>query len=61
MGMCITHICVCNMNKTAINRQQEGLVIANINGTVKRISELVYNVKSQSGNGDYEVHSTDLG
>jgi hypothetical protein len=49
------------MNKTAINRQQEGLVIANINGTVKRISELVYNVKSQSGNGDYEVHSTDLG
>jgi transposase-like protein len=49
------------MNKTAINCQQQGLVIANISGAVKRISELVYNVITQSGNGKYEVHSTDLG
>ncbi|MFZ0510543.1 MAG: DDE-type integrase/transposase/recombinase [Candidatus Nitrosopolaris sp.] len=49
------------MTKTAINRQQQGLAIANISGTVKRISELKYVVKSQSGNGDYEVNSTDLG
>lgn len=49
------------MTKTAINRQQLGLAIANISGTVKRISESVYKVKSQNGNGDYEVNSTDLG
>jgi hypothetical protein len=36
-----------------MNRQQEGLVIANISGAVKRISELVYKVKSQNGNGEY--------
>jgi len=47
--------------KTAINRQQEGLVIANIDGAIKRISELVYKVKSQNGNGGYDVCSTDLG
>ena len=30
------------MSKTAINRQQEGMVIANIDGAIKRISELKY-------------------
>jgi hypothetical protein len=49
------------MSKTAINRQQEGLVIANIDGAIKRISELKYVVKSQNGNGEYDVCSTDLG
>ena len=49
------------MNKTAINRQQAGLVIANISGAIKRINESEYIVKSQNGNGDYEIHSTDLG
>src|SRR5438132_2623294 len=49
------------MSKTAINRQQEGLVIANIDGAIKRINELKYVVKSQNGNGDYDVCSTDLG
>jgi hypothetical protein len=34
---------------TAINRQQEGLAIANIDGAIKRISELKYIVKSQNG------------
>jgi hypothetical protein len=43
------------MSKTAINRQQEGLVIANISGAIKRISELKYVVKSQKWNGDYDV------
>ncbi|MDQ6862564.1 MAG: hypothetical protein M3044_01950 [Thermoproteota archaeon] len=33
------------MSKTAINRQQEGPVIANIDGTIKRISELKYVVQ----------------
>jgi len=47
--------------KTAINRQQEGLAIANIDGAIKRISELKYVVKSQNGNGDYDVCPTDLG
>ena len=49
------------MSKTAINRQQEGLVIANISGAIKRIGELVYKVKSQNGNREYDVCSTDLG
>ena len=49
------------MSKTAINRQQEGLVIANISGAIKRISEIKYLVKSQNGNGGYDVCSTDLG
>ncbi|MDQ6668582.1 MAG: hypothetical protein M3Y53_10215 [Thermoproteota archaeon] len=47
--------------KTAINRQQEELAIANIDGAIKRISELVHKVKSQNGNGDYDIYSTDLG
>jgi multidrug efflux pump subunit AcrB len=38
------------MSKTAINRQQEGLVIANINGAIKRISESKY-VMSQVRDG----------
>jgi hypothetical protein len=49
-----------DMSRTAINRQQEGLVIANIDGAIKRISELRYVVKSQTGNGDYEICSTEL-
>ena len=34
---------------------------SNISGAIKRISELKYVVKSQSGNGDYDVNSADLG
>ncbi|MGC1927539.1 MAG: DDE-type integrase/transposase/recombinase, partial [Candidatus Nitrosopolaris sp.] len=49
------------MNKTAINRQQQGLAIANISGTIKRINGREYIVKSQNGNGEYQVSSTDLG
>jgi putative transposase len=52
------------MSKTAINRQQEGMVIANISGAIKRIkriNETKYVVKSQNGNGDCDVCSTDLG
>jgi transposase-like protein len=50
-----------SMSKTAINRQQFGLAIANIIGAVKRKSDSIYRVESQSGNGGYEVNSTDLG
>jgi putative transposase len=50
-----------NGSKTAINRQQLGLAIANIVGAVKRINESVYKVKSQNGSGEYDVSSTDLG
>jgi hypothetical protein len=37
------------------------MVIANIDGAIKRINESKYVVKSQNGNGDYHVSSTDLG
>jgi transposase-like protein len=30
-------------------------------GAVKRINDSIYKVESQSGNGDYEIHLTDLG
>lgn len=42
-------------------RQQQGELIAKATGAIKRINELTYSVLSQSGNGDYEVHSTDIG
>jgi hypothetical protein len=44
-----------DMSNTAINRQQEGLAIANFSGAIKRINEMEYSVKSQNGNGDYDV------
>src|SRR5438034_6043515 len=40
---------------------QEGMVIANISGAINRIDETKYVVKSQNGNGDYDVCSTELG
>jgi uncharacterized Zn finger protein len=35
--------------------------MAKLNGCVKRIDESTYKVKSQSGNGEYDVISTELG
>jgi uncharacterized Zn finger protein len=49
------------MTTAAIKRQQLGLAIANITDAIKRISQSVYKVKSQNGNGDYDISSTDLG
>jgi transposase-like protein len=49
------------MDKTAINREQQGLIIANMSGAVKRISDMKYIVKSQNGGGEYDVCSMDLG
>ena len=49
------------VSKTAISHEQLGLAVANISDAIKRISESVYKVKSQNGNGDYDVSSTDLG
>jgi putative transposase len=44
-----------------VNRQQLGQVIAQTFCAVRRINAIRYTVKSQSGNGKYEVHQTDLG
>ncbi|WP_201449408.1 hypothetical protein [Nitrososphaera sp. AFS] len=49
------------MSKTLINREQHGLIIANISGAIKRINDTKYVVKSQNGNGDYDVCSMYLG
>ena len=49
------------MNETALSREQLGFAIAQVEGTIKRISELKYILKPQDGNGDYDVCSTDLG
>jgi len=49
------------MSNTAISREQQGFLIAETTGSIKRINEKTYAVKSQNGNGDYDIHSTDLG
>ena len=49
------------MSKQLIDRKQQGYLIAQMNGSVKRLSESSYTVSSQSGNGAYEINSTDLG
>jgi len=43
------------------NRQEQGQLIASLKDTIKRIDEFNYEVNSQSGNGAYQVHSTELG
>lgn len=44
-----------------INRQEQGHLIAQTNGSIKRINENQYVVNSQSNGGTYRVHSTALG
>jgi putative transposase len=48
------------MNETNA-RQQQGQIIVNSDGSIRRINELIYSVISQSGNSNYEVHSTEIG
>jgi putative transposase len=50
-----------DMSQKAISREQQGFFIAKIEGAIRRINELKYVVKSQNGNGGYDVCSTDLG
>jgi putative transposase len=42
-------------------RQNKGQLIAQINGSVKRVSDTNYVVNSQSTNGSYFIHLTELG
>jgi putative transposase len=42
-------------------RQERGQAIAKLDGQIKRIDENTYMVKSQSGNGVYEVLNTSIG
>jgi transposase-like protein len=46
---------------TVSGREQRGYTISNIKGNVKRLSDEAYKVKSQSGNGVYEVLRTESG
>jgi hypothetical protein len=41
------------MSKQLIDRQEQGRIIAELNDSVKRISETSYTVNSQFGNGSY--------
>jgi putative transposase len=43
------------------SRQQKGLTIAQLNGMVQRIDASAYKVKSQSGNGAYDIVATESG
>jgi transposase-like protein len=49
------------MSKQLIDRQKQGRIIAKMTDSVKRISDVSYIVISQSGNGSYEVHSSEIG
>lgn len=49
------------MSKQLINREQKRRIIAKMTNSVKRISDVSYIIISQSGNGSYEVHSTEIG
>jgi putative transposase len=44
-----------------VDRKQLGQTIAQTFRAVRRVSAIRYRVKSQSGNGKYEVHQTNLG
>jgi len=43
------------------SREEKGLTIAQLKGQVNRIDDLTYTVKSQSGNGVYEIINSELG
>jgi putative transposase len=45
-----------NMAQMLTAREQRGQTIAQSNGQVQRIDEILYTVKSQSGNGEYIVN-----
>jgi transposase-like protein len=47
-----------NANK---RREEKGLTIAQLNGQIRKIDELTFAVKSQSGNGEYQVIKSELG
>lgn len=49
------------MGKQLIDREKQGRIIAKMNGSVKRISDVSYVVSSQSGNGGYNVNATEIG
>ena len=42
-------------------REQRGQAIAQVEGQITRLDEHAYTVRSQSGNGEYELLSTELG
>ncbi|MGH2637681.1 MAG: SWIM zinc finger family protein, partial [Rhabdochlamydiaceae bacterium] len=42
-------------------RENKGRVIAEIEGNIRRVSESIYRVKSQSGNGEYRLIFAETG
>lgn len=47
--------------KVSSKRQEKGKEIANTQDQIRRIDNHTYKVKSQSGNGEYDVVSTESG
>jgi putative transposase len=48
-------------NKSSVNRKARGKSIAELQTNIRRINDRFYKVKSQSGNGKYDVTSNALG
>ncbi len=42
-------------------REQRGIAITNLEGQINRISDHTYKVKSQNGNGEYDILKTEAG
>lgn len=49
------------METTQATRELKGQTIAQMDGAIRRVNEYSYRVKSQSGNGDYEVTLSEFG
>jgi putative transposase len=49
------------MSKQLIDRQEQGRIISEMNGSVNRINDKSYRVNSQFGNGSYNVNANELG
>lgn len=49
------------MSKQVFDRKQQGELIAQAKGSIKRIDDKNYVVTSQSGNGSYNIQLTELG
>ncbi len=49
------------MSQTVNPREQRGLAIAEVESNIRRIDANEYRVRSQSGNGEYQIVSTEVG
>jgi putative transposase len=52
---------IADMSNQTYDRRQQGQLIAQAKGSIKRLDDKRYIVNSQSGSGSYNIHITELG